>query len=121
MAKRMFDNLIPYTNVHEMNLDWIIEKVEEYMIKYDELEKFVNSSIEEQKEYIEKILNEFRTELKDFEEQMDSFMNYISENIQQITNTIINEMIQQGTIHVAINYNETNEELNIVVSETQGG
>lgn len=36
----MFDNLIPYTDLHELNLDWIIKKVKETMQKTDDLETF---------------------------------------------------------------------------------
>lgn len=48
MANRMFDNLIPYSDIHEMNLDWIINAVKEYLdkvdvleINFDELKKYV--------------------------------------------------------------------------------
>lgn len=46
----MFDNLIPYTNIHEMNLDWIIAKVKEYVqktevaeINYQALKSYVEN------------------------------------------------------------------------------
>ena len=50
MANRMFDNLIPYTDIHEMNLDWIIAKVKEYIektnvmeINFENLKKYVDN------------------------------------------------------------------------------
>ena len=38
MARKMFKNLIPYSDIHEMNLDWIISIVEEYVEKVDKLD-----------------------------------------------------------------------------------
>lgn len=117
MAKRMFDNLIPYTNVHEMNLDWIIDKVEEYIKKYIDLETFVNSSLEEQQEYIDNALNEIRNDFSDLSEYVSNIMEYIQTNIEQITNDVIVEMIQEGTINVGITYDSTTEALTIAITE----
>lgn len=111
----------PYTDFENLNLDWIIKNVKEYIQKYVELEKFVNASLEEQKNYIDKALNDFRTELNLMKEELEEFMNYVRDNIQEITNTIINEMIEAGTLYVGIEYTAETEALNIVVSENQGG
>lgn len=115
--KRMFYNLIPYTNVHEMNLDWIIEKVEEYIKKYIDLETFVNSSLEEQQEYIDNALNEIRDDFADLSDYVNNIMEYIKDNIEQITNDIIIQMIREGAIQVGLTYDAENEALDIVVSE----
>ena len=42
----IFDNF-PYTNVHEMNYDWIIKKVKECIINFNELDKEVDDKIKE--------------------------------------------------------------------------
>lgn len=48
-----FFNEYPYTDFHEMNLDWIISKVKE-------LDKKVGESLEEYiKEYVDKHLDKF--------------------------------------------------------------
>ena len=116
----LFSNF-PYTDYENLNLDWIINKVKEYILKYVELENFVNASLEEQKTYIDEALNSFRDELELMKEELEEFMRYVRDNIQEITNTVINEMIQEGTITVAVNYTAETEALDIVVSEIQGG
>lgn len=35
----MFKNLIPYTDIHEMNLDWIINEVKKVIASNEELQK----------------------------------------------------------------------------------
>ena len=115
--KRMFSNLIPYTNVHEMNLDWIIENVEEYIKKYIDLETFVNSSLEEQQEYIDNALKEIRNDFSDLSEYVSNIMEYIQTNIEQITNDVIVQMIEAGTINVGITYDSETEALTIAITE----
>lgn len=36
----------PYTNFHELNLDWIIKQIKENNIKIDELEKIFTDELE---------------------------------------------------------------------------
>ena len=116
----LFNNF-PYTDFENLNLDWLIRNVKDYIAKYIELEKFVNASLEEQKNYIDEALNSFRDELEDLQEELEEFMNYVRDNIQEITNTIINEMIEDGTLYVGIEYTAETEALNIIVTENQGG
>lgn len=57
---RMFKDLIPYTDIHEMNLDWIIDVVKNLGIEVDELNDIVNNKIDYYvKEYIEENLSNF--------------------------------------------------------------
>ena len=116
----LFNNF-PYTDFENLNLDWIIKNVKEYIEKYVKLENFVNASLEEQREYIEEALNNFSQDIEDMQAELDNFMDYVRENLQEITNTIINEMIQEGTLYVAIQYTASTEALNIVLTENQGG
>lgn len=109
MTNRMFDNMIPYTDIHEMNLDWIIAKVKEYIIKYDDLEKFVNASIDEQNAIIKKAVEEL-------ENGMQELMDYIVANLRIIANEIINELIESGELYIGTTYDSETEELNIVLS-----
>lgn len=70
----MFKNLIPYTDIHEMNLDWIIAKVKEYISKYDVLEIDFNNL----KEYV------------------DGFIDNL--DIQDAVNNKLDEMYESGQL-----------------------
>ena len=53
-------NNYPYTNVHELNLDWVIKLVKELDFKVEDLEDIVNNKIDEYvKEYISENLSRF--------------------------------------------------------------
>lgn len=55
----IFDNF-PYTNVHEMNYDWIIKTVKELGVDVEKLADVVNNKIDEYvKEYIADNLTQF--------------------------------------------------------------
>lgn len=105
----VFENF-PYTNVHELNLDWVIKNVKEYIIKYENLEEFVNTSIEEQNKIISEAVKELEDGLQDLKD-------YVTENLQVIAQTIINELIESGELYVGLNYLPQTEELNIVLSQ----
>lgn len=100
---------VPYTNFHELNLDWIVKKVKEYLEKSDELEEFVNKSIEEQNAKIEQALQEVS-------EGMEEIMTYINENLRTIANEIINQLIDSGELYIGTTYDAETEELNIVLT-----
>lgn len=100
---------VPYTNFHELNLDWIVKKVKEYITKYETLETFVNSSIENQNALIEQALQEIASGMQDLRD-------YITENLRVIANEIINELIESGELFIGTSYDATTEELTIVLS-----
>lgn len=58
----MIWNEYPYSNVHELNLDWILKQVLEGKIKIEEFEKILNELDIEKlvdeyiKEYLDKLL-----------------------------------------------------------------
>lgn len=108
----MFDNLIPYTNIHELNLDWIIAKVKEYIIKFDDLEEFVNKTVDEQNAIISKAV-------EDLEEGFDDLKNYITENLRVIANEIINELVESGELYIGTEYDSETEELQIVLTKEE--
>ena len=105
-------NEYPYTDFHQLNLDWIITKVKEYLAKYDKLEEFVNETVEEQNALIEQALEEIAS-------GMQELRDYITENLETIANTIINELIESGELYVGTVYNAETEELNIVLSREE--
>lgn len=108
----MFNDLIPYTNIHELNLDWIIKKVHDYIIKYEDLETFVNSTVEEQNAIIEKAV-------EDLANGMQELRDYIIENLEIIANEIINELIESGELYIGTTYDAETEELNIVLTREE--
>lgn len=119
----MFKNLIPYTDIHEMNLDWIIAKVKEYIIKYDLLEQFVSTSIEEQQKIIDDAISEQNIKIQLIDEKVDNGLqeikDYIDANLRIIANEIINELIESGDLYVGTTYDAQTEELNIVLSREE--
>lgn len=102
-------NEYPYTDFENLNLDWIIRKVKEYLEKYNELEEFVNKTVEEQNALIEQAL-------QDIASGMQYLTDYITQNLETIANNIINELIESGELYVGTVYNAETEELNIVLS-----
>ena len=99
----------PYSNTHELNLDWLIEQVKDQITKYESLETFVNSTVEEQNAKIEQALREVS-------EGMEEIMTYINENLRTIANEIINQLIDSGDLYIGTTYNAETEELNIVLT-----
>lgn len=51
----MFVNQFPYTNFHELNLDWLLRKMKENNIKIEELENIWKGNITD---YIKEVIND---------------------------------------------------------------
>ena len=81
----MFKNLIPYTDIHEMNLDWIIAKVKEYIEKTETLEINFNDL----KQYVNSKLIELETYMNDYFENLD---------VQDEINNKLDEMAESGQL-----------------------
>lgn len=108
----MFDNLVPFSNIHELNLDWIIAKVKEYIIKFDDLDEFVNKTVDEQNAIISKAV-------EDLAEGFDDLKDYITANLRVIANEIINELVESGELYIGTEYNSETEELQIVLTKEE--
>lgn len=100
---------IPYVNFHELNDDWIIEKVFEYIEKVESIDEFVKLSIDEQNAIIKKAV-------EDLANGMQELRDYIMENLEIIANEIINKLIESGVLYVGMRYNAETEELNIILT-----
>lgn len=74
----ILDN-VPYTNLHELNLDWILRKMWELDISFEELKKLVNE--------LDSNLSEQIKELQDWINAFDN--EYIEEVIQKYIQTAI--------------------------------
>lgn len=85
----MFNNFYPYTNVHELNLDWLIKTVKEYCDKVESLEIDYNDLKEYVKNYFDGL--DVRTEIE----------------------LELNKLIEDGTIPNII-YNYTDSKLSAI-------
>ena len=91
----LFNNF-PYTNFHEMNLDWVIKKVKEI----DQISKTVSELLGRYNAMFNKV-TELSTEFDSFDAQMQAnFEQYAQEAAQYITselnnfNTLLNEQAE---------------------------
>ena len=78
----------PYTNFHELNLDWILNHIKDFG------------------ETVEKLKDE-----------IDDAIKYMKDNIVATTQNIINQYIESGELYIGITYDAETEALNITLSE----
>lgn len=95
-----FENF-PYTNFHELNLDWLLNKVKEYIEKFLALE----SDFKE--------LQDNFDELKAWVEQ------YIDEELKDAVNAKLDEWLEDGTLEDLINGKVYNELLHLIPDEDE--
>ena len=62
-------------------------------------------------------LKQFETVLKKFGELLEKMSDEVADNV----NKIVNQLIKDGTLYVAMEYNEETEEINIILTESDGG
>ena len=101
---------VPYTNFHELNLDWIVKKVAESVTKVNDIEKVVKESLEAQD-----------VKIDDLDTYVRTVMSTITENIEQITNDVLNQMIKDGELNVGLTYTAATEALDLVVTGGNNG
>lgn len=82
-----FIHKFPYSNFHELNLDWIISEVKK-----------------------------LREEFTGVKKEIDDAVDYMKDNIYETTTEIINQAIIDGSINVGITYDAVTEELDIIVT-----
>lgn len=82
-----FIHKFPYSNFHEINLDWLINSM-----------KTLESSF------------------KELSDKVDDAVLYMKNNIYQTTSEIINQAIIDGSINVGVTYTAPDERIDIIVS-----
>lgn len=83
-----FIHKFPYSNFHELNLDWIISEVKK-----------------------------LREEFAGVKKEIDDAVKYMKDNIYQTTSEIINQAIIDGSINVGVTYTAADERIDIVVTQ----
>lgn len=83
-----FIHKFPYSNFHEINLDWLINSM-----------KTLESSF------------------KELSDKVDDAVIYMKDNIYQTTTEIINQAIIDGSINVGITYTAADERIDIIVTQ----
>ena len=82
-------NTYPYTDFHELNLDWILKKMQELQAQMDELiQKAIDEAKEYAKEYIDERLADIETEFAILQRNFDTLnMNYHND-FNALNNTV---------------------------------
>lgn len=83
-----FIHKFPYSNFHEINLDWLINSMKDLQSSYKELS-----------------------------DKVDDAILYMKDNIYQTTSEIINQAIIDGSINVGVTYTALDERIDIIVTQ----
>lgn len=90
----IFNHDYPYTDNHELNLSWVIKKVQELNVNLDTLEERVKqASIEASKEYIDERLTEVLNDFAELSQEVDDLRQYFDEQVATLQgnyNTFVN-------------------------------
>ena len=102
----MIWNEYPYSNVHELNLDWLLSRMKKLMQDVDEFKKLVDGKLDEQD-----------GQIAEMKEILDNFIEEIERQLYPIASEIINQLIESGAFQVGVRYDEETEALTIVFTE----
>lgn len=83
----IFTHDYPYTDNHELNLSWVIKKVQELNINLDTLEERVKqASIEASKEYVDSRLAEVFEDFAELSQEVADLRTYFDSQVQTLQN-----------------------------------
>ena len=84
----MFNNY-PYTDFHELNLDWILKKMQELQAQMDELiQKAIDEAKEYAKEYIDERLGDIEREFAELQHNFDLLSLSYHTDFANLNNTV---------------------------------
>lgn len=83
-----FWHKFPYSNFHEINLDWIINTVKSY-----------------------------GTQIDDLRGEIEEAVDYLKTNLENTVIQVINAAIEAGSFNVAVQYTAADERIDIIVTE----
>ena len=86
----IFDNKYPYSDFHELNLDWILETVSNLEKRVDSLK---NEFLEQANKYTDEKFAEFKSDLAELEQELNTVVGKLQEQYSEFTR-VINARIQ---------------------------
>ncbi len=90
----IFTHDYPYTDNHELNLSWVIKKVQELNVNLDTLEERVKeASIQASKEYVDSRLAEVFEDFAELSQEVNDLRQYFDEQVATLQgnyNTFVN-------------------------------
>lgn len=82
-------NIYPYTDFHELNLDWILQKMRDLQAQMDELiQKAIDEAKEYAKEYIDERLGTIEDEFAELQHNFDILNASYHNDFNALTNTV---------------------------------
>ena len=113
-------NTYPYTDFHELNLDWILKKMQELQAQMDELiQKAIDEAKEYAKEYIDERLGTIEEEFADLQHNFDilnaSYHNDFNALSNTVNNFIINTNAEINTLKTYIDDSLTAQDLKMAL------
>ena len=86
----IFDNKYPYSDFHELNLDWILETVSNLEKRVDSLK---NEFLEQANKYTDEKFAELKNDLSELEQELNTVVAELQEQYSEFTR-VINARIQ---------------------------
>jgi len=95
----IFSHEYPYTDFHELNLSWVIEKIQELNVNLDTLEqRVIEVSIQASKEYVDERLTEVLNDFNALSQEVDNLRIYFDNKVNELQgdyNAFTNSVQQQ--------------------------
>lgn len=91
-----FNHKYPYENFHELNLDWVLSKINEFQQNLDDLEERVTqAAIAAAKEYVNIEVADIRIDLANLHDEVDALNRNFTETVEQL-------QLQYNTFVIAV-------------------